>query len=414
MTVTGTFSTTVCVVGGGPAGAMLGLLLARVGVDVTVLEKHADFLRDFRGDTVHPATLEVLDELGLAERFHELPHRKISSIGVIQDGVRREMANFGHLEIRFPYIAMIPQWEFLNFITTEASRYPNFRLLMRSEFRAVHREGGRIRGIRYRGPDGDHTIHAGLTVAADGRDSAVRDAAGLRPRKFGAPIDVVLFRITRHDSDPDDGISVRIGDGTILGLIDRGTYWQAFFEIPKGAGIVALREAGIDAFRRNVVRLAPFLADRVAEITSIEATSFLDVRIDRLRRWHVPGVLVIGDAAHCMSPVGGLGVNLAVQDAVATANLLDGPLMRYQRTGTPLGRASLAAVQRRRSFPTVAIQQLQRLSHRVGLESAPPVKPGRSTRFGVPQKLLGRLIGVGFRPEHVRLSAATTSGPAEG
>lgn len=396
-------STTVCVVGGGPAGAMTTLLLARAGVEVTLLERHGDFLRDFRGDTVHPATLDVLDQLGLAEKLHARPHHKIGSMSMIRAGKRRELADFRRLKVKFPYITMIGQWDFLDFITGEAARYPNFRLLMNSSFHDVLRADGRVCGVRYRSGDEDHEIRADLVIAADGRRSATRAAVGLRPRAMGVSIDVVLFRLSRREDDPTEGITLRLDGGDILGLIDRGSYWQSFVEIPKGDGIRALRAAGIEAFRDTVARLAPFLADRVGEIESIDALSFLDVRVDRLRRWHVPGMLVIGDAAHCMSPVGGVGVNLAVQDAVAAANTLVDPLLRCQRDGTPVPQSALAAVQRRRTPPTTAIQLLQRAALRVDLNGA-TAGTGAATEDGAGMigKLMGRVIGYGIRPERVR------------
>jgi 2-polyprenyl-6-methoxyphenol hydroxylase-like FAD-dependent oxidoreductase len=400
-------STTACIVGGGPAGAMLGLLLARAGVDVTVLEKHYDFLRDFRGDTVHPATVDVLDQLGLSEKFFARPHRKIARFGMIRGGRYREMADFGALNVRFPFITMIAQWDFLDFLTAEASRYPNFTLRMRTEFLDVVREGERVNGIRYRNDHGEGVIHAGLVVGADGRRSAVRDSVGLSTVARGVPIDVVLFRISRRESDAEQGITLRLDGGDILGLIDRGSYWQSFVEIPKGDGIRALRAAGIEAFRDKVVRLAPFLADRVGEIESVDALSFLDVRVDRLRRWHVPGMLVIGDAAHCMSPVGGVGVNLAVQDAVAAANSLVEPLLRCQREGIPVPRSALAAVQRRRTLPTTTIQLLQRAALRVDLNGATAgtdmgTDDGAGAGAGLVGRLMGRVIAYGIRPERVR------------
>jgi 2-polyprenyl-6-methoxyphenol hydroxylase-like FAD-dependent oxidoreductase len=394
---------TACIVGGGPAGAMLGLLLARAGVDVTLLEKHSDFLRDFRGDTVHPATVEVLGQLGLSEKFFARPHRKFSKFGMIRDGRYREMADFAGLNVRFPFITMIAQWDFLDFLTTEASRSPNFTLRMRTSFVDVLREGDRVTGIHYRDDRGDGKIHAGLVVGADGRRSAVRDAVGLRTVARGVPIDVVLFRISRRASDPEEGITIRLDGGDILGLIDRGDYWQAFVEIPKGSGLLALREAGIEAFRDKIVRLAPFLADRVHEVESIDALNFLDVRADRLRRWHVPGLIAIGDAAHCVSPVGGFGINLAIQDAVAAANQLTDPLLRFQQNGTPVPSKALAAIRRRRVWPTAMTQLVQRLALWVDLGGAPslPVLP-IPRRFRLIRKLMGRLIGYGFRSERVR------------
>jgi 2-polyprenyl-6-methoxyphenol hydroxylase-like FAD-dependent oxidoreductase len=396
-------TTTACIVGAGPAGAMLGLLLARAGIDVTLLEKHSDFLRDFRGDTVHPATVEVLDQLGLSERFFARPHRKITKFGMIRDGRYREMADFEGTNVRFPFITMIAQWDFLDFLTTEASRYPNFRLRMRTSFVDVVRKDGRVSGIRYRGDHGDGEIRAGLVVGADGRRSVVRDAVGLRPAAKGVPIDVVLFRLSRRESDPEQGMTIRLGGGDILGLIDRGEYWQSFVEIPKGHGIVTLRAAGIHAFRDKIVRLAPFLADRVREVESVDALNFLDVRADRLRRWHVPGLIAIGDAAHCVSPVGGFGINLAIQDAVAAANRLTDPLLSYQENGIPVPSAALAGIQRRRALPTLMTQLVQRVALWVDLGGAPSLPTLRfPAGFKPLPRLMGRLIGYGFRPERVR------------
>jgi 2-polyprenyl-6-methoxyphenol hydroxylase-like FAD-dependent oxidoreductase len=394
---------TVCVTGCGPAGALLGLLLARAGIEVVVLEKHADFLRDFRGDTVHPATLDVLAELDLSEQLHELPHRKVSALGMVRNGQRRELADFGKLKLRFPYIAFVSQWDFLDFLTGAAARYPNFRLLMNTEALSVESESGRVTGVRVKERDGaEWVVRAGLTVAADGRHSVLRRAAGLPLREFGSPMDVVLFRLSRRETDPDEGLSVYVGNGKVLGLVDRGSYWQAFFEIPRGGGYDELRRAGVERLRADVARLAPFLADRVEEITAVEETRFLEVRLNRLRRWHAPGLLFIGDAAHAMSPVGGFGINLAVQDAVAAANLLVEPLRRFETSGEPVADPALAAVQRRRRFPTVATQTLQRLLQRFEIE--PTLKGSRRGSSGgmafLPG-LMARMIGIGFRPEHV-------------
>ncbi|HEX2034508.1 MAG TPA: FAD-dependent oxidoreductase [Chloroflexota bacterium] len=409
----GSFTTTACVVGCGPAGAMLGLLLARAGVEVTVLEKHNDFLRDFRGDTVHPSTIEVLAELGLAERFLALPHRKVSSIGFVQGGRRVAVADFAGLGLRFPYIAFVPQGDFLDLLTNEARRYPTFRLLMPAEGYDVLREGERIAGVRYRDGGGEHELRAHFTVATDGRHSSIRRAVGLRPHEFGAPMDVLQFRLSRREGDPDDGYFIHLERGQIIVVLNRGTYWNIAYVFRKG-GYEVLRRTGIRGMREAVARLVPFLAARVDELTGFDDTRFLEVRLNRLRRWHLPGLLLIGDAAHAMSPIGGVGVNLAVQDAVAAANLLAEPLLRAQHLGEPVPASAAAAVQRRRWLPTVATQTGQRLAQHFGVERS---LRGRATpRIAlvteVPllaqqlRRLMGRAIGVGLRPEHVRLPTA--------
>ncbi len=428
---------------------MLGLLLARAGINVVVLEKHGDFLRDFRGDTVHPSTLEILDELGLSTRFHELPHQKVTRARAIQGGRTMRTADFSTLKVRYPYVAMVPQWDFLDLLATEASRSPHFQLRMNAEAYDVLRADGRIVGVRYHDRDGDHDLTAALTVAADGRHSTLRAAVGLSPRDFGAPMDVVWFRLSRGDagtamergrgterevrearegSGEDDALAMRLGPGYAIVVIPRPTHWQVAYLIRKG-GYDELRATGIQAFRDRLARVAPFLADRVTELTSFDDARFLQVRVDRLRRWHLPGLLFIGDAAHAMSPVGGVGINLAIQDAVAAANLLAGPLLRTQRTGVPLPEAVLAAVQRRRGLPTAATQLFQRAISRVvirrTLSAAPAGGEETEGAAGVqapaagaptgpapfpPEWLLrlvagwfARLIGIGLRPEHVQI-----------
>jgi 2-polyprenyl-6-methoxyphenol hydroxylase-like FAD-dependent oxidoreductase len=395
------------IAGGGPAGAMLALLLARSGVEVTLLEKHADFLRDFRGDTIHPSTLQVLDEIGLAEEFHALPHHKVHGVTMRTDQGPIQMTDLHGLPGKYDYIAFVPQWDFLNLLTSAAARYPTFRLLMRAEATGLIREGGVVRGLRYRDPAGEHEIRATLTVAADGRGSDLRRAAGLVPREFGAPMDVVWFRLPREQGDPDE-VFGRVSAGGMMVAINRATHWQLAYVIPKG-GFDRLRAEGVERFRERVGRLVPFLADRMTLVGGFGDVSVLAVAINRLRRWHLPGLLFIGDAAHAMSPVFGVGINLAVQDAVAAANLLAGPL----RAGAEIPEALLHRVQQRRLPPTVVTQFAQRIAQnrlirpalagRIGRSPLPP----RLARLPLVGALVRRFIGLGVRPEHVRSSSAT-------
>ncbi|GAB3429993.1 FAD-dependent oxidoreductase [Flindersiella endophytica] len=402
--------TTACVIGGGPAGLMAGLLLARNGVDVIVLEKHKDFLRDFRGDTVHPSTQEVLDELGLAEAFAKLPYEKVAKAETAIGDRRITIADFSTLPTPFPYIAMVPQWDLLDMLAGAAEQLPNFRLLRRAEAVDLLRDGSRVTGVRVQRPDGPLEVRSGLTIAADGRTSMARQAAGLRVREFGSALDVLWFRVSRAAGDRIGSIGLRLGPGTAYVLIPRDTYWQVAQLIAKG-GYEALRQAGIAKLHSDFRAGVPELGDRIGELTDWDQASVLEVRINRLRRWHVPGLLCIGDAAHAMSPVGGIGINLAVQDAVASANLLTGALLAYQNDGVAVPERALAAVQRRRRWPAVVTQAFQRFIQRFGVErtlrhgptsTKPPEPPIPVGGVPVVRKLVSRMIGLGVRPEHVR------------
>ncbi|MFI6813706.1 FAD-dependent oxidoreductase [Nonomuraea sp. NPDC050328] len=398
---------TCVIAGGGPAGAVLALILARAGVEVTLLEKHADFLRDFRGDTIHPSTLQVLEELGLAERFHDLPHRKTRAIRLWTDRGTADLASLRGLPGNYDYIAFVPQWDFLTLVTEAAKECPTFRLIMKAEAHGLIREDGVVRGVRYRTPEGEHEIRADLVVAADGRTSALRVAAGLVPEELGAPMDVVWFRASRLPGDPDETF-LRLSAGHFMVAINRDSYWQLAYVIPKG-GFDELKAGGIRALHEPLARLLPFLTDRLGEIAGFEDVSVLTVAVNRLRRWHVPGLLCIGDAAHAMSPIFGVGINLAVQDAVAAANLLAGSL----RSGAPIPDSTLALVQKRRLWPTKVTQFAQVVTQnrviRPTLGGRPPVPPDIS-RIPVLGRLVRRFIGLGVRPEHVtvqRLSSPT-------
>ncbi len=364
--------TRCCVVGGGPAGMVLGLLLARCGVEVTVLEKHGDFLRDFRGDTVHPSTLALLDDLGLGERFARLPQRRVRSVQlpIGPGGTLFTVADIGSLRGRHNYIAMVPQWDLLDLLADEARRELSFRLWMNTEATSFLKENGRVTGVRYRTRDGrDGVLRATLTVACDGRGSLARALPELGMRHYPCPMDVWWFRLPRHEDDPTGAVG-NVGDRFLTAMIDRGEYWQCAVLIAKGTD-AQRRAAGLDRFMSQFTAAAPWLADRVSQIRSWDEVKLLDVRLDRLQRWHRPGLLCIGDAAHAMSPVFGIGINLAVEDAVAAARYLAEPL----RAGT-VGLADVRRVQRRRWPTTSATQALQRLAHARAVE---PVLTGRVT-----------------------------------
>ena len=399
---TRTVSTGCCIAGGGPAGVMLGYLLARAGVEVTVLEKHADFLRDFRGDTIHPSTLEIMGELGLLDEFLKRPHQEVRQLTAQIGEDRVTLADFSHLPTRCHFIAFMPQWDFLDFLADQARHFPNFHLYMQAEVTDLLQNDGTVTGAVAKVPDGTLRVQADLVVGADGRHSAVRDLAGLEVEDLGAPMDVLWLRLSKK---PDDGTPVlgRIQAGKFFVMLDRGDYWQCAFVIPKG-GFNELRRRGLPAFRSAIVEINPVLADRVSEIASWDDVKLLTVRVDRLKRWYKPGVLCIGDAAHAMSPVGGVGINLAVQDAVAAANILAGPL----RKG-PVPVEDLAKVQKRREWPTRLMQAVQvfiqtRIVKPVlALQAQPrtPLVARLLDRFPYLRRFPARLVGMGFRPEHV-------------
>ncbi|WP_046470039.1 FAD-dependent oxidoreductase [Allosalinactinospora lopnorensis] len=405
-------TTTVAIAGGGPAGIMLGLLLARAGVDVTVCEKHADFLRDFRGDTVHPSTLQLLYELGLSEEFDRLPHRKVREIGFAARQGRLFGTDLSTLPGRYQYIALTPQWNFLNLLTEHAKTYPGFHLLMESEVTGVIRIGDRAHGVRYRDANGEHELRSALTVAADGRQSVLRKAAGLHPTELGVPMDVLWMRLSRAPSDPE-GLLARVGPGRMVIGIDRGDYWQLGYLVAKGSYAEA-RSAGLSALRDSIAELEPFLGDRVGELSSWDDIAMLNVGLNRLPRWYRHGLLCIGDAAHTMSPIGGVGINLAIQDGVATANLLYETLLERRSAGSPhpVEPRLLARVERRRLPPTVGTQALQGLLQRQVLTR---VLRGESPRTppaflgDLPARMVRRVFLLGLLPEHVRTPSAAPS-----
>jgi 2-polyprenyl-6-methoxyphenol hydroxylase-like FAD-dependent oxidoreductase len=405
--------TTCCIAGGGPAGMMLGLLLAREGIRVVVLEKHSDFLRDFRGDTVHPSTLQVLDDIGLISRFLALPHSEVNKLAPPVAPGSSAVIDLRELDVRYPFIAFIPQWDLLNLLAEEGKRHPSFQLLMEAEVESLISENGEVKGLRYRSQGELHEVRAVLTVGADGRTSAVREAAGLELAASSPQLDVLWFRISRRSSDPD-GVLGKGGGGLFGILLNRNDYWQVAFVIPKGAGD-AIRAEGIEAFRQRAAKLAPEYAERMVEIKSWDDVKLLSVRSDRVRRWWKPGLLVIGDAAHAMSPVAGVGINLAIQDAVAAFNLLAPALLVRQllpgghRAGKRLDR-DLAAVQRRRQLPTFLTQRVQEVMQRIVIDrirsgnEAAEIPRGVQLLLGIRavRKLGASFIALGFRPERVR------------
>jgi len=382
---------------------MLGFLLARAGVDVVVLEKHADFLRDFRGDTIHPSTLELMYELGLLEEFLKRPHQEVRELAGQVGEETVKIADFTHLPTQCKFLALMPQWDFLNFIVEQGRRYPHFQVKMKAEAIDLIEQDGRVVGVSAKTPDGAMEIRALLTVGADGRRSVVRERAGFEVMDLGAPMDVLWMRISRLPSDPGQSLG-HIEAGRMLVMIDREDYWQCGFIIPKG-GMDEIRERGIEQFREDIATLQPYLRDRVSELQDWSDVSLLTVKVDRLQKWSRPGLLCIGDAAHAMSPVGGVGINLAIQDAVAAANILGAKL-----AAGSLREQDLLAVQRRREFPTRATQWLQilvqnRVVRRVLASAQPLTVPWPlklMQRWPVLRRIPARVIGMGFRPEHVR------------
>jgi 2-polyprenyl-6-methoxyphenol hydroxylase-like FAD-dependent oxidoreductase len=398
-----TITTTCAIAGGGPAGMMLGFLLARAGIDVVVLEKHADFFRDFRGDTIHPSTLQIMYELGILDEFLKRPHQEVRELSGVIGAERVALADFSHLPTHCHFIALMPQWDFLDFLADEGRRYPNFHLKMQARVTDLIMEQGRVLGLRAETPEGPLDLKADLVVGADGRHSDIRERAGLKVEDFGAPMDVLWFRLSKRPEDGGQTLG-RIQAGVVFVTLDRGDYWQCAYVIPKG-GFEELRGKGLAVFRAAIVDLNPAFADRVREIASWEDVKLLTVTVDRLKRWYRPGLLCIGDAAHAMSPIGGVGINLAIQDAVAANEVLWEPLGKGR---VPV--ATLAKVQARREWPTKMTQALQLFIQKRVISSVlsmtdrprPPFVVTLLNRFPFLRRISARLIGMGFRPEHVK------------
>jgi 2-polyprenyl-6-methoxyphenol hydroxylase-like FAD-dependent oxidoreductase len=402
-----TITTQCCIAGGGPAGMMLGFLLARAGVRIVVLEKHADFFRDFRGDTVHPSTLELMVELGLIDEFLKLPHQKIETLTGQVGAGHLQMVDFRRLPTHCKFIALMPQWDFLNFLAEHGKRYGTFDLRMQAEAIDLIEENGRVVGLNARTPDGALTIRADLSVGCDGRHSTVRQKAGFKSKDYGAPMDVLWFRLSRKERDNADTFG-HIEAGKLMVMFDRGDYWQCAYVIPKG-GIERVKSEGLEAFRGRVVEMTPFLSDRVGELKTWDEVKLLSVTVDRLQKWWRPGLICIGDAAHAMSPIGGVGINMAVQDAVAAANRLAGPLRAGKATDE-----DLKAIEERRTLPMRFTQSLQLAIQRRIISSVlasqqrpkPPAFFKLFNTFPVLRRIPALLIGIGIRPEHVRTPEA--------
>ncbi len=391
--------TDCCIVGGGPAGAVLSLLLARQGIGVMLLEAHRDFDRDFRGDTLQPSAMEIMAEMGLADRLLELPHTKLRSITLrATDGSVILSPTFTHLKTRFPYVTVMPQVRFIDFVVEEAKKYPNFQLVLGANVQELIEENGFVRGVRYRGQGGWHEVRAQVTIGADGRHSRLRELAGLEAVPTSAPMDVLWFRLP-HKPDDGEGLNGRIGQGRMVILLDRGEQWQIAYVIPKG-GYQEVRAAGLEVLRQNIAEILPEFKERVQQLQDWHQIAFLSVESSFVRQWHRPGFLVIGDAAHVMSPVGGVGINYAIQDAVATANCLSQPLKQKA-----VKSSHLAAVQRQRQLPTRFIQFFQSLIQQNIVKSAlnnqPPQLPA-FLKLSILQDIPPRIIGFGLFPPHVQ------------
>lgn len=394
-------STRCCISGGGPAGIMLGFLLARSGIETTVLEKWPDFFRDFRGDTIHPSTMEILEELGLLEKFLELPHNETHYLEGEIGKQKVIIADFSHLKV--PFITFIPQWDFLNFIVEQAQHYPNFHLLVNTEVTDLIEENGKIIGVYAKNKEQEIEVHAELVIGADGRHSTVREKSGLIVQSLSAPMDVLWFRLSRQETDSKQALG-RVDLGRIMIMIERGDYWQCGYLIRKG-DFEAVRLGGLESFQRSIIELAPEMTTRVSEIKSWEQVKLLEVTVDRLKKWYRPGLLCIGDSAHAMSPIGGVGINLAIQDAIASANILVPAFLQ----GT-FSESNLVAIQKRRELPTKFIQYIQvfiqnNVIDRVLGKHKHPKLPfvfKLLQRFPYLRRFPAYIVGIGFRPEHIK------------
>lgn len=400
--------TDCCIVGGGPAGMMTGFLLARAGVNVVVLEKHKDFLRDFRGDTIHPSTLELMHELGLLDEFLKNPHNNLKEIHAVIGDKEIAIADFSHLRAHCKFLTLMPQWDFLNFLAGQAGRFPSFELRMEAEVVNLAWDyNDAVMGVVAKTPQGMLEVHADLVIAADGRSSVVREKAGLEVIDLGAPMDVLWMRLPKYEGDPAQSLG-RVNTGAMLIMINREDYWQCGFIIRKGA-FKEIKEAGLEAFQQRLAEFAPVFANRVGALDDWDKIKLLTVKVDHLRRWYCPGLLCIGDSAHAMSPIGGVGINLAIQDAVAAANLLTLPFRKKA-----VDVKVLKSVQERREWPARMTQRLQlfiqnRVIKRVLSSDKPPKVPMVLMLFNIfpfLRRIPGRLIGIGFRPEHVNQTFA--------